>query len=224
MIDSVFAATHNNNLPRIEPLKLIRIVRPFDHADWLFELKHDGFRAIAYISKGECTLVSRRAHVYKSFAPLRTAIAEQLRVHDAVLDGEIVCLDQDGRSLFNELLFRRREPVLYAFDLLWLNGRDLRQLPLLERKKKLRQIIGKWPDGHLLYAEHIEQRGTEFFRLIRERDLEGVVAKHRAEPYSPGARWIKIKNPDYTQTVGRDELFERRNGTGKLRKRATECL
>jgi hypothetical protein len=67
---------------------------------WLFELEHDGFRAVAYVSNGDCTLVSRKNHVYKSFALLRAAIAEQLRVEDAILDGEIVCLDLQGRSAF----------------------------------------------------------------------------------------------------------------------------
>ena len=106
--------------------------------------------------------------------------------------------------------------MFYAFDLIWLNGTDLRQLPLLERKRQLRRVIGKRRNGHLLYAEHIEQGGTDFFRLVCGNDLEGIVAKHRAEPYSPRARWIKIKNPNYTQAQGRDELFERRNSTGKV--------
>ena len=72
---------------------LSRRAAPFDHPDWLFELKHDGFRAVAYVADGECRLVSRRNHQHKSFAPLRAAIAGELRVTDAILDGEIACLD-----------------------------------------------------------------------------------------------------------------------------------
>ena len=71
---------------------------------------------IAYVEEGNCTLVSRRGNAYKSFGPLRTAIAEELRVRDAIIDGEIVCLDALGRSMFKELLFRRGNPVFYAFD------------------------------------------------------------------------------------------------------------
>lgn len=114
------------NLPHIKPLELARRVEPFDHRDFIFELKHDGFRCIAYVSDGKCDLVSRRDNQYESFDGLREAIASELRVKNAILDGEIVCLDGFGRSQF-QLLFRRGEPVFYAFDLLWLNGRDLRQ-------------------------------------------------------------------------------------------------
>jgi bifunctional non-homologous end joining protein LigD len=102
--------------------------QPFDHPDWLFELKHDGFRALAYIERGKRELVSRRRNTYKRFGPLREALSKLLRVNDAILDGEIVCLEADGYSVFKELLYRRGQPVYYAFDLLWLNGRDLRQL------------------------------------------------------------------------------------------------
>jgi hypothetical protein len=118
------------NLPQLAPMTLSRLREPFDDPDWLFELKHDGFRTLAYVERGKCELISRRRNVYKSFESLREAISRLLRVDNAILDGEIVSLDASGHSLFNKLLFRRGEPVLYAFDLLWLNGRDLRGLPL----------------------------------------------------------------------------------------------
>src|SRR5579864_6605243 len=124
------AISSMSNLPRIEPMKLTRVARPFDYPNWIFELKHDGFRAVAYVSNGSCTLISRKNYVYKSFSPLCAAIAAQLRGDDAVLHGEIICLGQDGRSQLKQLLYRRGNPVFYTFDLLWLNGRDLRQLPL----------------------------------------------------------------------------------------------
>ena len=123
-------------LPQIEPMMLSRVAAPFDHPDFLFELKQDGFRCIAYISESGCDLVSRCKYSYKSFDSLKTALAK-LKAMDAILDGEICCLDSQGRSQFNELLYRRGEPVLYCFDLLWLNGQDLRQLQLIERKKQL---------------------------------------------------------------------------------------
>jgi len=107
---------------------------------WIFELKQDGFRGVAYVFEDQCKLVSRKNNAYKSFAPLQAAIARE-RVKDAILDGDIVCLDSDGRSLFKELLHRRGSPIFYAFDLLWLNGRDLRHLPLLERKRMLWDLI-----------------------------------------------------------------------------------
>jgi bifunctional non-homologous end joining protein LigD len=90
--------------------QLTLVLQPFDHPDFLFELKHDGFRALAYISEGRCELVSRRRNPYKSFEQLRSNLAG-LRVNDAIIDGEIVYLDSEGRSIFNELLHRRAFPV-----------------------------------------------------------------------------------------------------------------
>jgi bifunctional non-homologous end joining protein LigD len=125
------------------------------------------------------------------------------------LDGEIVILDSAGRPHFYELLRRRGrgEPVFYAFDLLWLDGQDLRPLPLLERKRLLRSIIPEQPSA-LLYASHIERNGLEFLRLTCEQDLEGIVAKLKHGRYGEG--WFKIPNPKYSQREGRRELFERR--------------
>src|SRR6202166_755542 len=128
--------------PRFDAAQLSLVRTPFDHPDFLFELKHDGFRALAHIWNGKCELISRRRNSYKSFQELQDNLAK-LKVKDAVIDGELVCLDSEGRSIFNELLFRRGSPIFYAFDLLYLNGRDMGQLPLIERKEKLRTLIEK---------------------------------------------------------------------------------
>jgi bifunctional non-homologous end joining protein LigD len=84
-------------LPRIQPINPARISAAFDHEDWVFELKHDGFRAVAYVESGACQFVSRKNIVYKSFGSLAASLAG-LKSHDAILDGEVVCLDNDGRS------------------------------------------------------------------------------------------------------------------------------
>jgi bifunctional non-homologous end joining protein LigD len=94
---------------------------PFNDPDFVFELKVDGFRALAYIDDGHCELVPRRRNPYKSFRELQSILA-QLKVKNAVIDGELACVDSEGRSIFNELLFRRGCPIFYAFDLLYLNG------------------------------------------------------------------------------------------------------
>jgi bifunctional non-homologous end joining protein LigD len=166
------------------------------------------YRALAYISNGECRLVSRKGHRFKRFDELAGALAKAIRVRDAIIDGEIVCLDFDGRSLFYELLYKRGQPVFYAFDLPWLNGKDLRRVSLIERKKLLRRLIGRRKHSPILYAERVEATGKAFFNLICERNLEGMVAKHRAGLYTASTQWIKIKNPNYTQAEGRRELFE----------------
>jgi bifunctional non-homologous end joining protein LigD len=93
--------------PRIVPIAPVRVREPFDHRDWIFEPKLDGFRALAYVADGSCTLLSRRGHAYKAFAPLATAMAAALGNQQAVLDGEIVCLNKTGEPQFNALLFGR---------------------------------------------------------------------------------------------------------------------
>jgi bifunctional non-homologous end joining protein LigD len=196
------------DLPKIEPMKLSIIPEPFDHPDWLFELKHDGFRAMAYVAEGTCDLISRRRNAYKSFGQLRLAIAASLDVENAILDGEIVCLNSDGHSMFRELLHRRGEPRYYAFDLLWLDGSDLRQQPLLSRKRILERLIRSAKCPRLLYAQHIKAWGIEMFHAVYAKDIEGIVAKREDGLYEPGERWLKIKNPRYTRDEGKRELFE----------------
>jgi bifunctional non-homologous end joining protein LigD len=191
----------------METAQLALVREPFDHPDYLFELKHDGFRVLAYISEGHCELVSRRRNAYKSFQELREHLGA-LKVKNAVIDGELVCLDSEGRSIFNELLFRRGSPVFYAFDLLYLNGRDLRQLPLIERKTKLREVIEKSGLTDVLCGKYVEDRGIDLFNAVVRMNLEGVVAKKKNGTYSVVSGWLKIKNPQYTQSERRYELFD----------------
>jgi bifunctional non-homologous end joining protein LigD len=189
------------------PMALSRLREPFDHPDWLFELKHDGFRALAYVSDGSCRLISRRHNVYKSFEVLKSSLS-RLPVTSAVLDGEIVCLDETGKSIFKDVLYRSSEPAFSAFDLLWLNGQHLREFPLIDRKARLRHIVDTHRPERLLYAHHIEEKGVRFFRAVCERDLEGIVAKRKDGAYGIRSTWVKIKNPNYTQVEGRQELFD----------------
>src|ERR1051326_6489305 len=100
-------------------MPLTRRKEPFSHPDWLFEIKHDGFRALLHCDSEGAYLESRRGNVFKSFQSLADSIWHELRGRRCVLDGEIVCLDKQGRSQFNELLFRRGDPFFYAFDILW---------------------------------------------------------------------------------------------------------
>jgi bifunctional non-homologous end joining protein LigD len=210
-------------IPRFKPMRLHQIRKPFDSPDWVFELKHDGFRALAYIDSGRCQLVSRRNLTYRSFDNLKLAMSK-LRVQNAVLDGELICIDRTGRSIFNELLYRKSEPVFYAFDLLWLNGEDLRNEPLSIRKGRLERLIKSAKNESLLYAHHIENDGTKLFNIICEQNLEGIVGKRRDSIYSASAvrSWVKIKNPNYTQSERRRELFESfRRGRSDPRKPKT---
>jgi len=171
----------------------------------LFEIKHDGFRASA-TRRRTGTACLRNRNQFASFGELCEQIAKLMPKASAILDGEIVCTDEQGCSQFNELLFRRGVPRFFAFDLLWLGGRDLRSITLIERKHALRSLLPKQGD-HLLYVNHVEGQGERLFDLVCHRDLEGVVAKHRYSRYSAengNHAWIKIRNPNYSQIVGRE--------------------
>jgi bifunctional non-homologous end joining protein LigD len=134
-----------------------------------------------------------------------------LQLENAILDGEIVCLDKEGVSRFSQLFWGHKgEPILYVFDLLWLNGEDLRQLPLVSRKERLRGLIDSSKSARVMYAQHVEGRGKQFFEEICTRDLEGIVGKRRFGIYKDnGNSWIKIKNRSYSQAEGRHEMLKR---------------
>jgi bifunctional non-homologous end joining protein LigD len=193
-------------------MRLRLVKEPFDHPDYIFELKHDGFRAIVYLQNGECKLISRNLKNLR-FDPLKKALAK-LRVQSAIIDGEIVTLDKNGVSQFYQLLSGKAEPIFYAFDLLWIDGKDLRNQPLIERKKRLAGLVKSSGCKRLFYAQHIEREGKRFFAEICSRDLEGVVAKRRLGIYKEDATgWLKIKNRPYSQAKGRHELLTRGKGS-----------
>jgi bifunctional non-homologous end joining protein LigD len=192
-------------------MPLSRRPLPFDHAEWIFELKYDGFRALAVIDNGRPQLISRNGHPFNSFPNLRQTLILS-SAGKTVLDGEIVCLDKVGRPQFNDLLFHRAEPCFFAFDLLINDGKDLRRERLLDRKHELRRLLTRNPIPTLRYVDHIEGQGTPLFERVRKMDLEGIVAKHSHGDYvteRERTTWFKIRNPKYSQMAGRENLFER---------------
>jgi hypothetical protein len=152
-------------------MQLSQVAAPFDNPDWLFEIKHDGFRALAYISEGTCTLVSRKNNQYKSFATLRESLAKLKAT--AILDGEIECLDAEGKSHFMPLLTRKAQASFYAFDLLWLRDKDLRGLPLVERKQRLHKLLAKRELPGVIYANHIEPHGIALYQEVLRAGFGG---------------------------------------------------
>ena len=195
------------NLPRIQPIAPKRIQAPFDHPEFVFELKMDGWRCLTYIENGACRLISRKQNQFKSFSPLVASVAK-LKVQNAIIDGEVVCLDTKGRSVFLDMRRRKANAILYCFDLLWLNNEDLRNLPLVERKLRLRHLIRTSRNRSLLYASHMERHGIRLFEAICQQDCEGIVGKYKRGTYTAApTSWVKILNPNYSQMRGRDEMF-----------------
>jgi ATP-dependent DNA ligase len=126
---------------------------------------------------------------------------------------------------FQDLLFRRGEPRFYAFDVLWHDGEDLRYLPLFGRKLRLRSVVPQRGD-RVLYCDHVENDGEGRFRLECEHDLEGIVAKRKQGTYllDRETTWLKIRNRNYSQWIGREELFERERGGGPDFRGCDECV
>jgi bifunctional non-homologous end joining protein LigD len=139
-------------------MPLAHVREAFDHPDCLFELKYDGFRALAYVNGGGTKLVSRRDLEYRGFEDLRSELSLEINADDAVLDGEIVKLDGEGRPSFVDLMRRRGPFAFVAFDVLAANDKDLRKLSLVDRKKILRAILPKG-SSVVLYAQHLAARG-----------------------------------------------------------------
>jgi bifunctional non-homologous end joining protein LigD len=183
---------------------------PFDHADWLFEVKFDGFRAAADTARGR--LISRDGNRMQRFEEVLDLLPK-----DHVFDGELVVLDAAGRPMFNELLFGRGRPTYVAFDLLIADGVDLRPLPLRERKLRLARI-GEGAEGWIALTNGVVGEGRALYRTVVDTDLEGIVAKHLADAYRPKlARWYKVLNRDYSQLRGRAEWFRERQGHRRAR-------
>ena len=129
---------------------------------------------------------------------------------EAILDGEIVHFDAAGKPQFYDLLRRRSPQYFVAFDLLWLRGRNLRMVPLIERKRRLARLVRGASPAPLVYADFVEGNGTRLFQLACEEDLEGIVAKRKDGLYTPEeTSWVKIRNPRYSQMEGRLKLFEK---------------
>jgi ATP-dependent DNA ligase len=175
----------------------VRLAEPFDHADWVFEAKFDGFRAAADTVRGR--LISRNGNQMPRFEQVLDLLPK-----GHVFDGELVVLDDAGRPLFYELLFARRRPTYVAFDLLIADGIDLRPLPLAERKVRLARI-GEHAAGWIALTNG---EGRALYRVVVDADLEGIVAKRLSDPYRPTlTRWHKILNRTYSQRHGRAEWF-----------------
>ena len=191
-------------LPPIDPLRPVRSEVVPVGREWLYELKLDGFRGVLTVEKGKGRFTSKTRKPMPRFQALADALANVLDVRDAILDGEIIVMGNAGPD-FRALFFRRGQPAYAAFDLLWLNGRDLRALPLWRRKKMLRALLAPTRVG---FVEHVDD--PALFAATVANDLEGIVAKKRGDAYAANTQWVKIKHRGYTQMQGRWELFDKR--------------
>lgn len=186
----------------------IAVDKPFDDEDWLYEIKWDGYRAVGFWDGKSLRLASRNQNDLTTAYPELREVSQHIKARTAILDGEIVALDEEGRPSFS--LMQQRTGVgeggrrirqtrndipiaYYVFDLLYLDGYDLRQVDLEQRKQLLASIV--LPNDLVHYSDHWAGKGTAVFQAAAERGLEGIIAKRRTSCYleKRSREWLKIK-------------------------------
>ncbi len=181
----------------VQPMLATLADEPFNNDDWLFEIKWDGYRAVNYLKDGSAKLFSRNLSEFTSrYLPVTEAL--QTLDFDAVLDGEIIAIDENGMANFQLLQNWQNTPAklqFLVFDILWLDGYDVTALPLIKRKDLLQKIL---PQNHgiIKYSDHIAGEGKTFFDLAAKQGLEGIMAKRSNSIYKINSRsesWLKIK-------------------------------
>jgi bifunctional non-homologous end joining protein LigD len=189
----------------IEPMLASLGDEPFDNKNWIFELKWDGYRAIAELDKKKVKLYSRNGLSFNERYP--TLVSELAGMNlRAVLDGEVVVFNEDGRPDFQKLQHyddnRHLPLVYYVFDILSHNNKDLKGLPLIERKQILKDILPK--NDFIRFSDHVEESGKAFFEEVKKSNLEGIMAKKADNIYVEGIRtreWLKIKHTHTREAI-----------------------
>jgi bifunctional non-homologous end joining protein LigD len=212
VIKSLTGAVKRPMPTAITPMLATPVEKPFDSAEWLFEIKWDGYRAVAFVENGKVRLVSRNQNDLTGQYSELQDLSKLVKAKTAILDGEIAALDEQGRASFSLMQQRtgirsggRRTAgrsdvpiVYYVFDLLYADGYDLRRVALEERKQALAKLVKTNELIHL--SEHFPERGIALFEAAKQQGLEGILAKHRGSFYEErrSREWLKIK---ITQTV-----------------------
>ncbi|HEY0610292.1 MAG TPA: DNA ligase D [Chitinophaga sp.] len=192
---------------KYKPTMATLVDEPFSREGWLFEPKWDGYRAIAEVQKGKTDLYSRNHISFnKDYPPVVKAV-EKIS-HNVVLDGEIVVMNSKGVSDFQALqnykTTGKGKLIYMVFDLLYLNGEDLRQMPLIERKTLLQEVVKQLGDSTVQYSEHVMDDGEKLFKKAAQKGWEGIIAKKADSVYEEDRRttnWLKIKILNQQETI-----------------------
>ena len=205
--DGLLKKVKRSKMPvKIKPMLATLVKEPFDDPDWQYEVKWDGYRAVAYINKGKVEISSRNN---KSFTEKYYSITAAMKewAIDAVIDGEILVIGKDGKANFSALQNWRSEAdgdlVYYAFDLLWYNGKNIMDLPLSVRQSILKENLPT-NDDRIRLSQVFTASGLDFFEAAKKMGLEGIMAKKSSSTYSPDSRskeWLKIKADQRQEVV-----------------------
>ncbi len=212
VVKSLAGAVKRSMPTAITPMLATPVEKPFDSPEWLFEIKWDGYRAVAFIENGKVRLVSRNQNDLTGQYSELHDLPKLVKAKNVILDGEIAALDEQGRASFSLMQQRtgirsggRRTAarldvpiVYYVFDLLYADGYDLRRVALEERKQALVQVVTT--NEFVRHSEHFPERGVALFEAAKQQGLEGILAKHRGSLYEErrSREWLKIK---ITQTI-----------------------
>jgi bifunctional non-homologous end joining protein LigD len=215
---SLLKEASKSKIPKdIKPMKATLVDAPFDDPGWIYEIKWDGYRAVAIVKKGKAELISRNNLPFDQFTPVNELL-ESWQMN-AVLDGEIVALNEQGNANFGALQNWRNSKnaklAYFVFDILWYDGKLLTGLPLYQRREILKAVLP--PDNELIHiSQAFEVNGIEFFESAKKMKLEGIIAKRADSLYTSDARsreWLKIKAKRRQEVVIAG--FTKNEGTGK---------
>jgi bifunctional non-homologous end joining protein LigD len=217
-IQQLLKAAPKSKVPaNIKPMKATLVDEPFDEPGWLFEVKWDGYRAIANIQKDEVSLISRNNLPFEKYYPINDALKKWGM--NAVLDGELLVLNEKGVSDFGAMQNWRSEAdgnlVFYIFDILWYEGKNLMSLPLIERQAILKEVLPTDND-HIRQSKVFDANGIDFFAAAERMGLEGIIAKKADSAYTSDLRskeWLKVKVQRRQEVVIAG--FTKNEGTGK---------
>jgi DNA ligase D-like protein (predicted ligase) len=195
--------------------------QPPEGKHWIHEVKHDGYRCIVIVERGGARVYTRNGYDWSERYPSIVRAATNLRCKSAIIDGEAIVQDGNGASDFESLRSAMRcQPhtiILYAFDLLHLDGRDLRQQTLMERRANLKALIGNEAENRIQFSEEFDGEGHALFQACAEQALEGIVSKHALAPYRSGRSKTWLKSKCFTESTFLVIGTDRDRKTGALR-------
>jgi bifunctional non-homologous end joining protein LigD len=205
----------------IEPQLASSVEKPPEGKHWIHEIKHDGYRCQVLLQQGQGRVFTRNRHDWTDRFPSIVRAAANLRCQSAIIDGEAIVQNGDGASDFEALSSAmRRQPqsiILYAFDLLHLDSKDLRQQTLMERRASLKHLVGADDQSRIQFSDEFDGDGDALFKACAEQGLEGIVSKHSLAPYRSGRSKTWLKTKCFTESTFVVIGTDRDRKTGALR-------
>jgi bifunctional non-homologous end joining protein LigD len=204
----------------IEPQLASPVDQPPEGKHWIHEIKHDGYRCQVLLERGQARVFTRNGFDWTDRYPSFARAAANLKCQSAIIDGEAIVQNADGASDFEALASAMKQRphniILYAFDLLHLNGKDLRQQTLMERRANLKQLIEADSNSRIQFSDEFHGDGDSLFKACMERGLEGIVSKHSLAPYRSGRSKTWLKTKCFTESTFVVVRTDRDRKTGAL--------